>query len=386
MAQESIHSLTGSEVAGSPIPQRIGRYWVIQEIAQGGMGRVYLARSDSMGDVRKLVALKVIHPHLATDDQFVRMFLDEARIASRIAHPNVCAVFDVGEDRGIYYIAMELLVGVPLHRVMRAISKTDDARMDAMYPALCARIVADACEGLHAAHELVDDDGTPLGLVHRDVSPQNIFVTFSGTVSVVDFGVARAAGRLSQTTTGSLKGKIGYMAPETIERRAIDRRADIWGIGVVLWELLTGRRLFRAENEAQTLFAVLSEPIPPPSAVRDGVPKSIDAIVLRALERDVGRRYQTARELARDLHRFIVGHTGGDPVGAAEVESWLSSLFPDEKQKWKEAVERARTARVEEERQPALPLHPSSDENSRSNSIPQSAVRSHAGPSRSPCR
>jgi len=327
------------DVRGSP-QHRMGRYRLCFELASGGMATVYLARVEGPAGFEKLVALKCIHPHLAKERDFIEMFLDEARIASRISHPNVCAVFDFGREADTYFLAMEHLVGEPLTRVMHAVvdshARPDMERDHAMF----ARIVADAAEGLHAAHELRDANGEPLHVVHRDVSPHNLFVTYDGIVKVVDFGVASARDRLHTTHTGVVKGKYAYMAPEQVHGRRVDRRADVWSLGVVLWELLAHRRLFRRSTEMETMRALANESIHHPSELRRGVPAPLEAIAMRALSRDREARYATARDLGQDLVRYL-GHIG-DPVGLADLAAWMDALFPEGRARKGQVVEVAR--------------------------------------------
>ena len=292
------------------------------------MATVYLARLVGPAGFDKLVALKCVHAHLAKDRQFIEMFLDEARLVSRIRHPRVCSVFDVGFVDGRYYLAMDFLEGVSLAQLCQRL--TEGALPIAQRCLLAATLVSQACEGLHAAHELLDESGHPLQVVHRDVSPQNLFVTWDGNLQVVDFGVARATGRMHQTLSSSLKGKLAYMSPEQLEDRDIDRRTDVWALGVVLWETLTLRRLFRKRTEPGTMHAVLEGPIPPPSTVAPGVPPELDRVVLRALHRDVAQRYPTTRAMAKELNRFA--SSWGVPMGESEVAELLEELMPEERQ------------------------------------------------------
>lgn len=303
----------------------LGRYRIVREIASGGMAKVYLAVVDGLD---KLVALKVIHPNLAEEEAFVHMFLDEARIASSICHRNVCSVFDFGEWEGYYYIAMEYLAGQTLREVnlrLRALARQGEPKEHAGY---VAHVIAEASEGLHSAHETLGLDEQPLHVVHRDVSPHNLFVTYDGNVSVVDFGIARAANRLQHTATGVVKGKFAYMAPEQVRQSEIDRRADVWSLGVCLWEGLTRERLFQRPSQADTLMSVLVDPIPAPSQVNPKLPPELDAITMRALARDLSVRYPTAREFARDLMAFCRGSNLA--VGPLELELWMGELFADE--------------------------------------------------------
>ncbi|MFW2387268.1 MAG: serine/threonine protein kinase [Polyangiales bacterium] len=323
-------------------PERIGRYALRFELASGGMGSVYLARMEGVSGFDKLVALKRIHPHLAKEKDYVDMFLDEAKIASRITHPNVCSVFDYGEANGDYFIAMEYLVGEPLSRVCGRISKDPEQRRDPLLPLRMARIFADACEGLHAAHELKNAHGDSLRVVHRDVSPRNLFITYDGGVQVVDFGIASARERLHQTSTGEVKGTFAYMAPEQIIGGKVDRRIDIWALGVALWETLAVKRLFKRDSTANTMYAVLHDEIEPPSKFRPQVPKELDAIVLKALARDPSERWGTAREMGRALRRYL----GGQPeiVGAPELFDWMRELFPQGEARKSQLMEIARLA------------------------------------------
>ena len=316
--------------------RRLGRYRLVYQLASGGMATVYLGRAEGPAGVQRAVAIKRIHPHLARRKQFVAMFLDEARIASRINHPNVCSLFDFGEADGTYYMAMEYLMGSPLTRLIRQVSRSPERLASARWHALACRIVADAAEGLHSAHELRDDDGVPLGIVHRDVSPQNVFVTYDGAVKVVDFGIALARNRLSQTNTGTLKGKFGYMAPEHASGGEVDRRADVWSLGVCLWEMLVGARLFRRKNDMDTLLAVRNAEIEPPSTFAFGVPGAMDRVVMRALEREPSRRYATARDMSRELMEVV--REGGEPTGLGDLAEWMKPLFAESQSEQLELV------------------------------------------------
>ena len=300
-----------------------GPYHLALEIASGGMATVYLAVHGLEG-FQNTVAVKRIHPHLAKDKAFVDMFADEAHIAARINHPYVCRVFDFGKTGDSYYIAMEFLRGEPLSRVFKTL--TPERIASPRHPSIIARIIANLAEGLHAAHTLKDTQGVGLDVVHRDVTPQNLFVLCDGTVRVTDFGIARARVRSHQTEGGRIKGKLSYMSPEQLNQQTVDCRSDIWGLGVVTWELLTGRRLFRAASEGETVLSVLSRPIPPPSRFAGGVPRQLDAIVLRALSRDPETRYASAREFVRALEAFLA--TSGDTVPTMDIADWVEDLFP----------------------------------------------------------
>lgn len=317
--------------------RNFGDYQLRYQIASGGMGTVYLARDFGPAGFVRAVAVKRIHPHLAGKRKFVDMFLDEARIVSRISHPNVCRIYDFGQVGGTYYMAMEYLVGESLAGVMNAMVK-DPARFDEpRWHALACRIVADAAEGLHAAHELLDENGTPLNVVHRDVSPHNLFVNYDGSIRVLDFGVAFAAERLHHSTTGTVKGKYAYMAPEQIKSKDFDRRADIWALGVCLWEMLTAQRLFRRDSEVDTILAVGSVDIEAPSQHRPHLPPSLDRVVKKALERNPEDRYPTARALGRELLNVVSDL--GISAGPAELSDWLKLLLYEEREEKLHMVE-----------------------------------------------
>jgi serine/threonine-protein kinase len=333
---------TEDEFAEPAENSRLGRYQLVRRLASGGMASVYLARAAGPAGFEKVVALKRIHPHLANEKTFVEMFLDEARIASRIDHANVCNVFDFGKADGSYYIAMEFLSGEPLSRLINLMEASPKQLTDPRRPYFVARMVADACEGLHAAHELHDKEGELLEVVHRDVSPQNLFLTYDGVVKVVDFGIASAAGRLHHTPGGEMKGKFAYLAPEQARGSAgalLDRRADIFALGVVLWELLTLKRLFRRDSPAETLEALLHGAVPLPSAERPGLTTDFDAIVLKALARDASDRYDTARDLGRDLGKAI--GKAGEVIGTVDLADWLERLIPDAHENSRRRIESA---------------------------------------------
>ena len=317
----------------------LGRYRLAYELASGGMATVYLACLEGAAGIDKVVAVKRIHPHLAKDEEYVQMFLDEARLASQIHHANVCSVTDFGQVDGAYYIVMEYLTGVPLNQLVAMV-----ARLDAVPPRwvpIVSKLVRDAAEGLHAAHELTAPDGSLLGVVHRDVSPHNLFVGFDGQLRVIDFGVAKAAGKLHQTSTGQAKGKVAYMAPEQVKHGQVDRRSDVWALGVVLWESLTLRRLFRRPSPGETVYAVLQDAVADPRSYRPDVPKRVAEAVSRALDRDPEKRTKDARTFATALADSWRGSDEAT-VTAAEVGDLLRELFPGEAEKQKQLVSLAR--------------------------------------------
>jgi serine/threonine-protein kinase len=290
------------------------------EIAAGGMATVHLGRLSGAAGFARTVAVKRLHPQFAKDPDFVSMFLDEARLAARIRHPNVVPTLDIVETDGEIHLVMEYVHGASLARLMRA-------GVDAGTPPdpwIIATILSGVLHGLHAAHEATNEQGVPLQIVHRDVSPQNILVGIDGVARVVDFGVAKAVGRLQTTREGQVKGKFSYMAPEQITGREVTRRADIYSAGVVAWEALTSRRLFRADNEAAIVRAVLRDRVPLPTELAPDLPSELDAVVMRALDRHPARRFETAREMALELERC------GGIVPASEVGAWVESLVHTE--------------------------------------------------------
>jgi serine/threonine-protein kinase len=298
--------------------RQLGRYTLLCRLATGGMASLYLARFVGPDGFEKLVAVKRIHEHLTQNPEFVSMFIDEARLAARISHPNVAQILDLGSIEGTYFIAMEYVAGETLTSLLKLV------RPDI---SIGARIVSDAAAGLHAAHELRGTDGDLLHLVHRDVSPSNILISYDGAVKVVDFGVARVRGKIHTTKAGVVKGKFAYMAPEQVQGREIDRRADVFSLGIMLYEVTTRRRLFRAENDAETVAKVLECEIPLPSWFLPAYPPDLEEIVLRSLQKDPADRYPTAQDLVHDLEAFIVN--AGVPVLPSAVASLMRTVFAE---------------------------------------------------------
>jgi serine/threonine protein kinase len=280
----------------------LGDCELVLRIGRGGMATVWVARERGQnGKEDRLVAVKAMLAELADEPEFVTMFLDEVRLVRSIRHPNVVDVYDVGEDGGVMWMSMEWVEGESLHTVI-----AEAGKRRAIPPELAVRIIADAAAGLHAAHELRDASGQLRGVVHRDISPHNILIGTDGAVKLVDFGVAKAVGRISEATrAGQLKGKFGYMSPEQALGKKVDRRSDIFSLGIVLFELTTSRRLFRGEHDVETLRLVIGGPIPRPTTIDPRYPAELERIVQKALERDPSKRYQTAAELEADLRAFL---------------------------------------------------------------------------------
>jgi serine/threonine-protein kinase len=314
---------------------RVDHYELVGEIASGGMATVYLARRAGVGGFQRFVAIKRLHAHLAEEAEFVEMFLDEARLAALIHHPNVISITEVGANERGYYLVMDYVEGDTLARLL-AIA----AEQNTVLPiGIGLRIVIDMLTGLHASHELRDDQGEIMGLVHRDVSPQNVLVGVDGISRLSDFGVARAAARLAGTRAGQLKGKIAYMAPEQAAADdAIDRRADVFSAGIVLWEVLTGRRLFKSTNDAATLSRVVSERVEPPVSIIEGLDTRVSDICMKALERPLGRRYQTAALFADQLEQ--AAGRRGLLASSKDVALYLQKVLGEEISQQREAVRR----------------------------------------------
>jgi serine/threonine-protein kinase len=312
------------------VGEQFGKYVLVGEIGVGGMAEVFLAIQTGLQGFLKVVTLKRVLPHLASAE-FISMFIDEARIAARLEHPNIVKTFEFGEHEGQYYTVMEYLAGEDLGSTMNraAISKQPMAFNTA------AMIVAQLCNGLHFAHELTDTAGRPLGLVHRDINPSNIIITYAGEVKVIDFGVAKFNSSGSKTLTGTIKGKLAYMSPEQILARGIDRRSDVFSLGVVLWELVTGCRLFARESDAATLYAIMNDPIPKARRHRPNVPEELEKIISTALARTPADRYETAEEMQIALDQFLSTQPKFD---ARSLASTLESLFGSTRAEAKRAI------------------------------------------------
>jgi serine/threonine-protein kinase len=328
---------------------RLDRYELLCPLAYGGMASVWLARFGGRLGFERLVVVKMILPQYSQDPRFQEMFLDEARIASRIEHTNVARILDVGEHDENHFIVMEWVDGDSLSKVMRA----NEQRKQRVPAGVALRVVADAAAGLHAAHSLKDRDGTSLGVVHRDVSPQNILISNNGATMLIDFGVAKARDRVSQdTSAGQLKGKIRYMAPEQALGQGIDHRADVWALGAILYELFAGAPPFDGPNEVATLHKLTSGATPPPLPA--GTPREIDVAVGRALSHDPERRYATALEMNLALEAAMIEI--GEPASRAVVAQYTAHLLADRKAARKRAVDAAlASARAREGGEGSIP-------------------------------
>ncbi|HEY8041810.1 MAG TPA: serine/threonine-protein kinase [Polyangiaceae bacterium] len=304
----------------------IGRYAIYDEIASGGMATVHLGRLQGSVGFSRTVAIKRLHAHLAKDTEFVKMFLDEARVAARIRHRNVVPTLDVVNADGQLFLVMEYVQGESLARLVRMVRQ----RGERIAVAIAGAITVGILQGLHAAHEATSDSGEKLGIVHRDVSPQNVMIGRDGVARVLDFGVAKASGRLQTTRDGQLKGKLGYLPPDFIRGGPVTRAIDVYAASVVLWELLAGQRLFSGENDASVLERVLFGEVVPPSRLNAHVPRALDDAVLRGLSRDPAQRFPSAREMARAIEGAIPIATSSD---LGEWVEGLAGATLDERQR-----------------------------------------------------
>jgi serine/threonine-protein kinase len=277
------------------------RYRVVRRLAAGGMAEVFVAESAGIEGFKKRVAIKRVLPQLSRKDQFIAMFLDEARLSAQLSHSNVVSVFDIGVGDGSYFIVMEYVEGADLKAVM------DHWReIQAPIPVEQAVFIATKiCQGLAYAHELTNADGKPLEIIHRDVTPANVLITKYGEVKIVDFGLAKASSQLAASEQGVIKGKFGYLAPETVLEQPVDHRVDVFAVGIILWEMLAGRRLFQGRTDYETVRQVMQTVIPPIRDINPDVPPELEPILLRGLARNQNDRYYTAREFGRDLTAFL---------------------------------------------------------------------------------
>ena len=307
-----------------PTGARIGRYTVIRRLARGGMAEVYLAREEGPVGVERLVALKVILPHMADEARFLSMFKTEARVAATLDHPNIAQVREAGEFRGEPYLAMEYVHGRTVQSLLRGCS---DRRMP--IPLGCSlALVIGACAGLHYAHERCDLSGRPLGIVHRDVSPSNLMLRYDGSIKLVDFGIAKAASQTSATATGFFKGKTGYMSPEQCADEPLDRRSDVFNLGILLYELTTTRRAFFGDNPVAVINKIANGRFTKPSRHVPGYPPELEEIVLRAMAPDPEARYDSAAAMQLELEAFVRAHKLD--VSSAALAGLMRSVFGDD--------------------------------------------------------
>jgi serine/threonine protein kinase len=306
-------------------PTRFGHFVLLARLGRGGMAEVFRARREGLpGFERNVVVKRILSAHHA-EPAFVQMLINEAKIAARLTHPNIVQVYELGETQGELFIAMELVDGRDLLALLRRLATVQPS--DAALPPVCAAFIArEVCRGLHHAHEHKDEGGASRPIIHRDISPQNIMLSFEGQVKLVDFGIAKALdGMKTETRTGVLKGKVAYLSPEQVSGLPPSPQSDIFAVGVVLHEMLTGRRLFKGPSEYDTMQNVRSLHVKPPSLRSPTVPPALDAVVLRSLERDLGKRYASAADMVRDLDGCLA-LLGGN--GREELAAILGRFFP----------------------------------------------------------
>ncbi|MFK7985184.1 MAG: protein kinase [Sandaracinaceae bacterium] len=302
---------------------RYGKYELLGRIAYGGMAEIFLAREMGHEDTRRMMVVKRVLPHVAEDGQFVDMFRDEARLAMQLNHPNICHVYNFGEAEDTYFIAMEWVNGMPLSKVIRR------ARDGGGIPIpIILKIIAQVAEALDYAHRACDTAGEPLGVVHRDVSPQNIMVSYDGVVKLLDFGIAKATSHSTRTEAGVIKGKFAYMSPQQCVGEPIDSRADIFALGICLYEALTGKHAFKRKTEFETMTKIVGDPAPKARARRPEVPEEVEAIIQTALMKQPERRYQTAGDMQMAIESLLP--TLGTPINSSRIGDYVSALFPDE--------------------------------------------------------
>ena len=310
----------------------LGRYELLLPIAQGGMATVWAARQKGSRGFSKTVAVKTMLPNLSEDAQFEQMFLDEASIASRIHHPNVAEILDLGEQDEVLYLVMEWVDGESLSAIAKQTKKTESE----IPLRITLKMLAQACAGLHAAHELRDDNDELVELVHRDVSPQNILVASSGVVKLVDFGVAKALGRSGATSVGQLKGKVPYMSPEQTRGHSLDRRTDVFAMGSVLYRMVTGIHPFIDDNDIKTMRNIATRPAIRPRVKNPKLPAELEQVILKALEKSASKRYQTAAELETDIEKVLA--LMGGPVSNDEIGLFVRATLSERDQKRRAAL------------------------------------------------
>lgn len=306
------------------LPRLFGKYYLLELINVGGMAEVFKAKMFGVEGFEKIVAIKKILPEVAEDGDFIRMFIDEAKIAVQLQHPNIVQILELGKIEDSYFIAMELVNGRDLKTIRKRLKK-----VELLMPVeQSAHIIAQVCDGLDYAHRKTDEKMNPLNIVHRDISPQNIIVSYEGTVKLIDFGIAKAKSKSTKTQAGMLKGKFSYMSPEQVSAMPLDRRSDIFSLGVVLFEMLTGKRLFLGKNDVETLEKIRKAEVPPPSVFNHDVSPELDRIVLKSLAKNRDDRYQWASEFAEDLKRYVF--SSNRKFDRQDLMNFMNEFFADE--------------------------------------------------------
>jgi len=344
-------STTGSGAESQPpapsIPTNFGKYELVTHLASGGMADIFLCRARGIQGFQKLAIIKRVRQDRALDKKMVDLFLDEARLAASLQHPNIVQVYEFGILDGSYFLAMEYVHGEDVHALVK---RMRDSGRAIPLPEMLA-IVVGVCQGLHYAHECVGPDGQPLGVVHRDISPSNVLISYDGAVMVTDFGIAKATNRSVQTTTGTVRGKLAYMSPEQCRGLPLDRRSDIFAISTLMHELSTGTSLFGGGSDFDVMKGIVEDPVRPPSATVAGYPGELDRVVCKALARDPADRYATARELQLEIERFALDHKMS--ISSARLAGFMQQEFADRIAGWRERVAREYAARTAEERPPS---------------------------------
>ncbi|MCU1278093.1 MAG: serine/threonine protein kinase, partial [bacterium] len=302
-------------------PIQFGKYWLLDRVNVGGMAEVWKAKAFGVEGFERLLAVKRILPNIAEDEEFITMFIDEAKIAVQLNHANIAQIFDLGKVDDSYFIALEFVHGKDLRGIYDRCKQKPVDGMPNMPIAQACFIIMKACEGLDYAHNKRDPQGKELTLVHRDVSPQNVLISYEGEVKIIDFGIAKATGKASKTQQGILKGKFGYMSPEQVRGLPLDRRSDIFSLGICLYELLTGERLFVGESDFSTLEKVRNVEILPPSTYNRRIGDELERIVMKALAKDVDDRYPNAIDLHDDLQAFM--YTAGEFYSRKDLAAWM---------------------------------------------------------------
>jgi eukaryotic-like serine/threonine-protein kinase len=331
---------------------RLGRYELLQPLGVGGMAQVFKARALGPGGFRRDVVVKRILPEYGRDSEFIRMFVDEAKILGLLHHPNVVQVYEFGEDEGVLFLALEYVDGPSLSRVLRTLRGANKR----MPPAIVAFVAREICRALECVHELADEQKRPLGAIHRDVTPSNVILTPAGEVKLLDFGVATFKDALQATKSGTVKGKPAYLAPEQLEGKSIDGRVDLFALGIVMHEMLTLQHLFAGDSDLGTVKQIMEMDIPKPSAHRNDVPEALDQTVMRALERNRDRRFASAKEMAAALDDFVVAsklHVGDVVDFVRAIDAAAAPLPVLVKPGVVRGGRRARVQRFEGDRAPA---------------------------------
>ncbi|MEL6546218.1 MAG: serine/threonine-protein kinase, partial [Myxococcota bacterium] len=330
--------------------ERFGSYQLLEQVGIGGMAEVFLARHIGVEGFEKDIVIKRIRPHLNATPSFVNMFLGEAKLAAQLSHPNIVTIYDLGKINESYFIAMEYIAGKDLSAIIPRAKK-----LDIPFPIEYAvKIASNVCEALYWAHTKTDAHGKPLHIVHRDVSPENIRVAWTGTVKILDFGIAKAATQIHETKAGEVKGKLVYMSPEQVMGKSLDHRSDIFSLSVVLYECITGLKLFSGDNDLAIMNNIIEGKIYPPSYFRDDVPEEVEAILMKGLEKDRKKRYQSAFDMQYDIDQFLSGHEFSP--NNVHLSNFMKQLFREDIEK--EQERRARHYTPAKAKPPAPPPTP----------------------------